>query len=142
MLQPLAADKSIHIELGATPESLVVVADKDRVIQVLSNLIGNAIKFTLAGGSIVVAAQRHEDMVRVTVTDTGQGISEEQMPHLFDRYWQAKRDGRLGIGLGLTIAKGIVEAHGGRIWAESAPGRGTTFSFTLAPALLDAGAPQ
>lgn len=131
MLQPLAADKSIHIELGDTPESLDVIADKERVIQVLSNLIGNAIKFTSEGGSITVAAQRYDDAVRVIVSDTGQGVSKEQMPHLFDRYWQAKKNGRLGIGLGLTIAKGIVEAHGGRIWAESVPGRGTTFSFTL-----------
>jgi PAS domain S-box-containing protein len=132
MLQPVAADKSIRIELGDTPESLMVSADKERIIQVLSNLIGNAIKFTHAGGLISVSAQRNDEVVRVMVSDTGQGISDEQMPHLFDRYWQAKRDGRLGIGLGLTIAKGIVEAHGGRIWAESVPGRGTTFSFTLA----------
>jgi PAS domain S-box-containing protein len=142
MLQPLAADKSIHISLGETPEWLVAVADKERIIQVLSNLIGNAIKFTREGGSIVVAAQSHEGMVRVTVSDTGQGLSEEQMPHLFDRYWQARKDGRLGIGLGLTIAKGIVEAHGGRIWAESVLGRGTTFSFTLASADVSASSLQ
>src|SRR5690606_4374531 len=112
------------------PASLVVRADKERVIQVLSNLIGNAVKFTREGGSISVGAERQPSSVCVTVADTGQGITEEQMPHLFDRYWQARRDGRLGIGLGLTIAKGIIEAHGGTIRAESTPGRGTTFSFT------------
>lgn len=131
MLQPVASDKSIRIEISASTAPITVRADKERVLQVLSNLIGNAIKFTRAGGVITLGAERADESVRFAVADTGQGIPEEQMPHLFDRYWQAKRDGRMGVGLGLSIAKGIVEAHAGSIWAESTLGRGTTFYFTL-----------
>lgn len=131
MLLPLAADKSLLLELNRVEPGLAVAADKDRVMQVFSNLIGNAVKFTQEAGSIVLSAQADGSWVRLTVADTGQGVSEEQMPHLFDRYWQAKKHGRLGVGLGLSIAKGIVEAHGGRIWAESVVGKGTTFHFTL-----------
>jgi PAS domain S-box-containing protein len=131
MLQPVAADKSIRLSAEDTPPSLWVQADKDRVLQVLSNLVGNAIKFTREAGLITLRAERHDREVRFLVSDTGQGVSEDHLPHLFDRYWQAKKDGRLGIGLGLSIAKGIVEAHGGTIWAESTVGKGTTFHFTL-----------
>jgi len=131
MLQPLASDKSIRVDVVNTPPELTVRADKERVLQVLSNLVGNAIKFTREGGSITLRAAPKAELVVFSVSDTGQGISEEQMPHLFDRYWQAKKDGRLGIGLGLSIAKGIVEAHGGSIWAESTLGKGTTFHFAL-----------
>jgi PAS domain S-box-containing protein len=135
MLQPVATDKSLRLEAGDVEPSLAVRADKERILQVLSNLVGNAIKFTREGGAIVVDARRDGELARFTVADTGHGISPEQMLHLFDRYWQAKRDGRLGIGLGLSIAKGIVEAHGGNIWAESVLGKGTTFHFTLPSAL-------
>jgi PAS domain S-box-containing protein len=131
MLQPLASDKSLRLEASEITPGLAARADRERIVQVLSNLVGNAIKFTREGGSIVLSACRDGDAMRFSVSDTGQGISAEQMHHLFDRYWQAKRDGRLGIGLGLSIAKGIVEAHGGRIWAESSAGQGTTFHFTL-----------
>jgi PAS domain S-box-containing protein len=131
MLQPLASDKSIRIDVSDTPRELNVWADKERLLQVLSNLIGNAVKFTREGGNITLRAESTAELVCFSVSDTGQGISPEQMPHLFDRYWQAKKDGRMGIGLGLSIAKGIVEAHGGSIWAESTLGKGTTFHFTL-----------
>jgi PAS domain S-box-containing protein len=131
MLQPVASDKSLLLEADHVQPSLGVQADKERILQVLSNLIGNAIKFTREGGSIRVQAESMGDMLRLSVIDTGHGISDEQLPHLFDRYWQAKKDGRLGIGLGLSIAKGIVDAHAGQIWAESAAGKGTAFHFTL-----------
>jgi signal transduction histidine kinase len=137
MLQPLAGDKSIQIELPRTDVPLAVRADKERVLQVLSNLIGNAIKFSHEGSVIRVGASRDGDDARLWVSDSGPGISPEQLPHVFDRYWQAKKDGRLGIGLALSIAKGIVEAHGGRIWAESEVGKGTTFSFTMAASAGD-----
>lgn len=137
MLRPMAAGKSIRLEAEPLEQPLAVHADPERVLQVLSNLLGNAVKFTREGGAIVVCAARDEAFVRISVTDSGPGISTEQMPHLFDRYWQAKRDGRLGIGLGLSIAKGIVEAHGGRIWAESMLGKGSTFHFTLPAEHLD-----
>lgn len=131
MLQPVASDKSIRVDIVNTPPELTVRADKERLLQVLSNLIGNAIKFTREGGGITLRATPDAELVSFCVSDTGQGISEGQMPHLFNRYWQAKKDGRMGIGLGLSIAKGIVEAHGGSIWAESTLGKGTTFHFTV-----------
>jgi signal transduction histidine kinase len=101
------------------------------VLQVLGNLLGNAVKFTGEGGRITAGAQVHGSEVRFHVRDTGKGIPPEQLPYIFDRYWQAKDTASRGAGLGLAIAKGLVEAHGGRIWAESIPGRGSTFFFSL-----------
>ena len=106
-------------------------ADHHRVQQVLSNLIGNAMKFTPAGGMVTFRADAQGDHVLFTVADTGPGIPKEHLKDIFNPYWQAKRAERLGAGLGLPIAKGIVESHGGRIWVESEPGKGTKFYFTL-----------
>jgi len=117
----------MHIDENVPP----VHADRDRVMQVLSNLIGNSLKFTQSGGMITLRAQRDDEFVRFTVADTGSGIPKANLNDIFNPYWQAKRAERLGAGLGLPIAKGIVEAHGGRIWVESAPGAGTKFYFTL-----------
>jgi signal transduction histidine kinase len=114
------------------PETLPAVeVDCDRVQQVVCNLVGNAMKFTPPGGRITVAARTEVGEVVVSVKDTGAGMSEEDLGRMFEPYWQAQRTASLGAGLGLKIAKGIVEAHGGRIWAESALGEGTTFFFTL-----------
>ena len=110
---------------------LRVLADRDRVLQVFSNLVGNALKFTPTGGSITLAVERSGDEARFTVTDTGAGIPTEHLPRLFDRFWKGERSGRHSAGLGLYIARGIVLAHGGQISAESLPGLGTTFAFTL-----------
>jgi signal transduction histidine kinase len=102
------------------------------VHQVLSNLVGNAIKFTPAGGRVTLSAElAAEREVRFAVADTGAGIPPEQLPHVFGQFWQGRRTDRRGIGLGLAIAKGIVEAHGGRIWVESQVGVGSNFYFTL-----------
>jgi two-component system, chemotaxis family, sensor kinase Cph1 len=102
------------------------------VQQVLSNLVGNAIKFTPPGGSITVRAELAADgEVCLAVADTGPGIPNEQLPHIFGRFWQGKRTDRRGVGLGLAIAKAIVEAHRGRIWVESQVGSGTSFYFTV-----------
>jgi signal transduction histidine kinase len=109
-----------------------VLADASRIQQVLSNLVGNAVKFTPRQGTITVAADLLDTEVRFAVIDTGPGIPPEQVPHIFGRFWQAKSSDRRGIGLGLAIAKGIVEAHNGRIWVESQVGLGSTFYFTLA----------
>lgn len=114
-----------------------VIGERDRLIQVLSNLIGNAVKFTPPRGRISVRARLLDAHLGVSVEDTGPGISGEDLPHLFDRFWQADRAARGGTGLGLAIAKGIVEAHGGHIWAESLLGRGTTFHFTIPYARAD-----
>ena len=124
-------DKSLRIDHAVGDDDLEAVCDRERVLQVLGNLISNAIKFTPDGGSLRVGAEQLDDDVLFTVHDSGVGVSANQLPHVFDRFWQAAPKARLGSGLGLTIAKGVVEALGGRIWAESRPGDGTTFFFTL-----------
>jgi signal transduction histidine kinase len=127
----LARAAGIHLERDL-PEALPEVsADCDRILQVLSNLIGNAVKFTPAGGRVAVSARVEGDALVVSVADSGPGLSAQEQERIFEPYWQAKRTASLGAGLGLKIAKGIVEAHGGRIWVESAPGAGTTFRFAL-----------
>lgn len=126
-----AAAASISMEVEMDEDLPFVYADRHRVLQVLSNLIGNSMKFTPAGGRIRVAARRHRDDVLMSVADTGQGIPKENLGDIFNPYWQAKRTERMGAGLGLAIARGIVEAHGGRIWVESEQGSGTQFYFTL-----------
>jgi signal transduction histidine kinase len=133
-----AGEKGLTLESHVSPGLPAVWADQERLHQVLGNLVGNAVKFTPAGGRVRVSArldpQAGEDGhpgVRVAVEDTGPGISPEHLPHVFDRFWQARSTRRAGAGLGLAIARGVVEAHGGRIWAASEPGQGTTFEFTL-----------
>lgn len=131
-LEPEARKRAITLRTDVDPSIGLVPVDAARIRQVLGNLVGNALKFTPGGGSIVVRATRRTGDVVVSVIDTGRGIDAAQLPHVFDRYWQARRDDRTrGTGLGLAIAKGIVEAHRGRIWAESAVGEGTTVSFSL-----------
>jgi len=131
MLRPLASGRSIEMEASVADDLPAVLADAARIQQVLSNLVGNAVKFTPRQGRITVAADRHEAEVRFAVIDTGPGIPPEQVPHIFGRFWQARSSDQRGIGLGLAIAKGIVEAHNGRIWVESQVGLGSTFYFTL-----------
>ena len=132
-LRPLIENAKLQLVeefSAALPE---VRADPERIGQVLSNLIGNAIKATPAGGRVTVRAQQEDDLVRISVSDTGHGISEEQLPHIFDRFWQAAQSTirSRGAGLGLPIAEGIVKAHGGRMWATSVVQKGSTFYFTL-----------
>jgi signal transduction histidine kinase len=131
MLRPLASGSSIVMEASVAADLPAVLADAARIQQVLSNLVGNAVKFTPRQGRITVAADRLETEVRFAVIDTGPGIPPEQVPHIFGRFWQARSSDRRGLGLGLAIAKGIVEAHNGRIWVESQVGAGSTFYFTL-----------
>ena len=131
MMGPLAAHQKIEFTIDAADELPILHADQSRLLQVLSNLVGNALKFTPAGGSIVVGAAAQDGAVTFQVTDTGAGIPAEQISQVFNRFWQARRTDRRGIGLGLAIASGIVEAHGGKIWVESRVGAGTTFRFTV-----------
>ncbi|MFL5386553.1 MAG: ATP-binding protein [Longimicrobiaceae bacterium] len=134
MLHPQASARGVS--LCAEPGgALPVVADSDRLVQVLWNLVGNAVKFTDDGGHVRVSAGRRGGELWFAVADTGVGIAPEHQPHVFDRFRQVSDD-RRGVGLGLPIARGIVEAHGGRIWLESCPGEGTTVHFTL-PAMPD-----
>lgn len=126
-----AIEKALRVEQVVTGPQIEAICDRDRVLQVLGNLIGNAIKFTPDGGLVQVSAEPSDDEVLFMVRDSGVGVSANQLPHVFDRFWQATPKARLGSGLGLTIAKGVVEALRGRIWVESRPGEGTTFSFTL-----------
>lgn len=131
MLTPLAEKKSITLASEGDIEALSVQADRERMSQVFSNIVGNAIKFTADNGDIRVTARERDGFVQFSVQDTGPGIPPESLPHIFDRFWQARHTARMGTGLGLSIAKGIVLAHGGTIWAESEIGKGTTFHFTV-----------
>ena len=131
MFEPLLAKKSQGFECGAAAQPIVALADRRRVNQVLSNLVGNANKFTPEGGRIRMDVALVEGWARFAISDTGPGIGRHDLPHIFDRFWQARQVRRGGVGLGLAICKGIVDAHGGTIWAESSAGVGTTFFFTL-----------
>ncbi|MEP6732611.1 MAG: ATP-binding protein [bacterium] len=131
MLRPLAAAASLELQSEISENVSTISADAARLLQVLSNLVGNAIKFTPRGGSVVIRVEPLGDEVRFGVSDTGPGIAADQLPHIFGRFWQANRKDRRGIGLGLAIAKGIVEVHGGRIWVESTLGEGSNFYFTI-----------
>ena len=127
----LADEKSLHLECQVSPDIPPIACDRDRIIQVLSNLLGNAVKFTHPGGSISLTVESVGDQIQFQIKDTGPGISPDQLPNVFNRFWQAKQFAYRGTGLGLSIAKGIVEAHGGKIWAQSKVGVGSAFSFTL-----------
>jgi signal transduction histidine kinase len=131
MQRPLASSSSLALRVEVAPDVPDVPGDRDRLLQVFENLIGNAIKFTKTGGRITVGAASRNDEVVFWVADTGCGIASEDLSRVFDRFWQATKAGRQGAGLGLPITKGIVEAHGGRIWVESTAGSGSTFFFTI-----------
>ena len=127
----LATSSSIELRVDVAKDVGEVWGEHDRLVQVFENLIGNAIKFTTAGGWITVGAASNDQEVVFWVADSGSGIEPSNLPHVFDQFWQATRGGRRGAGLGLPIAKGIVEAHGGHIWVESTLGRGSTFFFSI-----------
>jgi signal transduction histidine kinase len=131
LFHELAAQRGLTLHAEVAPDLPGIEADRARVLRILSNLLGNALKFTPAGGTVTASAAPGEGGVRFSVADTGPGVAPQHLPHLFDRYWQARRGEKQGLGLGLAIAKGIVDAHGGRIWAESEPGAGAAFHFIL-----------
>ncbi|MEX2374550.1 MAG: ATP-binding protein [Dehalococcoidia bacterium] len=131
LMLPLAEAKGQRLSCEVLDGLPPIQADPSRIEQVLSNLIGNAIKFVPAGGSVVVRAAASAEGVQFSVADTGPGIPPEDLPRLFDRHWRGRETAHLGAGLGLAISKGIIDAHGGRIWAESEPGFGATFHFVV-----------
>jgi signal transduction histidine kinase len=141
--EPLATSASLELRLDLEPDLPDLCADRDRLHQIFENLIGNAIKFTEPGGCITVGATAREGDVLFWIADTGVGIAADDLPHVFERLWQGSSVGLHGAGLGLPIVKGLVEAHRGRVWVESALGEGTTFFFTMPAATqTDARPPQ
>lgn len=136
MHRDAASTSEIALRVELADNLPMIDVDGTRIIQVLANLVGNAIKFTERGGSVTIVARPRGPLVEISVTDTGIGIPKEDQPHIFDRYWHARRTSRtIGTGLGLAIAQGIVDAHGGRLAVTSAPGQGSTFTFTLPAAV-------
>jgi PAS domain S-box-containing protein len=132
--RPIAAEKSLALDYDAAPGLRAVHADRDRVLQVLSNYLNNAVKFTPAGGRVGLrVAPTDAGGVRFAVSDTGPGIAEADLPNVFERHWQARTTAHLGTGLGLAIARGIAQAHRGRAYAESEVGAGSTFVLELPP---------
>lgn len=129
--EPLAVEANVALCRDLPADDGRALCDPARVQQVLSNLLGNAIKFCRPGDTVTLRARRQGGEFVVSVADTGPGMSQEELSEAFQRYWTAKRDGKKGTGLGLFVAKGIVEAHGGRIWGESRRGEGTAIHFTL-----------
>ncbi len=130
-LGPVAEKRGVRFDPIPPADGIVVHADPLRVSQLVGNVVGNAIKFTPPKGSVRLQALRDGDHVVVQVADTGPGIPADDIPHLFDNFWQARKNDHRGVGLGLAIAKGVVEAHGGHIWCESTVGAGSKFFFTL-----------
>lgn len=126
-----ADEKDISIRVHLDEDLPVLECDKDRIVQVLWNLLGNAIKFSPVHSAVTLTVKRIRSGIQFSVADEGPGIREEDLPKVFRQFWQARENAALGSGLGLSIAKGIIDVHSGHIWVESRPGHGATFSFTL-----------
>jgi signal transduction histidine kinase len=143
-LEVVRARRAVELDEGVPDDLPPVYADAERVHQVLFNLLDNAVRFTPSGGRVTVRASRINGVVDVTVADTGPGIAPEHLPRLFERFYRvdsARSRDEGGTGIGLAIARSVVEAHGGRIWAESEPGKGSTFTFQL-PVATEANGPE
>jgi signal transduction histidine kinase len=126
-----AAAKHIALVGTTTTDPMIADFDRDRIFQVMANLLSNAIKFTEEGGRVAVRGERVAGQLRFSVSDTGVGMAEDELERIFERFWQIQKDDRRGLGLGLFISRCIIESHGGKLWAESRPGEGSTFHFTL-----------
>jgi signal transduction histidine kinase len=131
LFAPLAEARGITLRTGCSGDVGAVAVDRARMHQALSNLLGNALKFTLEGGTVEARIEAGDGLLRFIVRDTGAGLDPESVPRLFDRYWQARATNQGGVGLGLYIVKGIVEAHGGSVRVDTAPGAGTTFTLSI-----------
>jgi signal transduction histidine kinase len=131
LVESTVRTRRIRLEHVVAKDLPPIWGDRDRLAQALSNLLGNAVKFTPDGGRIRVTVEGNGAMVTTSVTDSGSGIPPDKLPHIFDRFWQATNGDRRGLGLGLSIVKGIIEAHGGEVRVRSAPNEGTTIGFVL-----------
>jgi signal transduction histidine kinase len=131
LLEHEAEARGVDLQSAVSENLPDVCADRGRILQLFGNLIGNALKFTPEGGSIRISAELAGDAVEFAVADSGSGIPAADLPHVFDRFWQGPTSRSKGAGLGLAIARGIVASHRGEIRAESEPGRGSTFLFTI-----------
>jgi signal transduction histidine kinase len=129
--EPLFSKRGLTFTCQPPAAGIVATFDRDRVVQVLSNLLTNAMKATPAGGAVSLCIERRADDIEFAVKDTGAGIAAHALPHVFDRFWQGNSEPGTGLGLGLYICDKIIAAHAGRIWVDSELGRGTTFRFTL-----------
>ena len=134
-LQPQFDEKEVSLKLNLPPKLSTILADEDRISQVLLNLVGNALQYTPAGGAVTITADNTTSELRIIICDTGLGIPAEHLPHLFTRFYRVDKSRSRaggGSGIGLTIVKHLIEAHGGRVWAESqGAGQGSTFGFSL-----------
>ncbi len=135
--QIMAASAQLTMQILVSSDLPKIFGDGHRLRQVFDNLISNAIKFTPPGGRITVEATATDGAVLFRVADTGRGVSADNLAHVFNRFWQADKAEHRGSGLGLAIVKGIIEMHAGRVWAESQPGGGSVFCFTLPAPLHD-----
>ncbi|MEO5511025.1 MAG: GAF domain-containing sensor histidine kinase [Longimicrobiales bacterium] len=134
VLRPIVEEAGLQFDVHVEPGGPAVLADSDRIVQLLSNLVGNAVRFTEPGGTIRIAAEPATGGMQFSVSDSGAGIPEEELAHIFERFWRAERSDQGGAGLGLAISRGIVEAHNGQLRVESTVSEGSMFYFTLPPA--------
>jgi len=135
MLQPIALEKSIQLTIeSSSTAGLFISCDPERILQVFSNLIGNAVQHSPKRGTVLLKVTSSKNQVTFLVQDSGKGIPEQELSHIFERYWQSNTTHRTSAGMGLYITKGIIEAHGGKIWVDSQPGKGSKFFFTLVKA--------
>ncbi|MBS1970219.1 MAG: HAMP domain-containing histidine kinase [Bdellovibrionales bacterium] len=141
LMQPLAKSRDVRIQVDTVNPPVLAFYDRERVLRVLSNLVSNSIKFSPKGSKVVVKVRSDQKFVNISVVDTGAGIPSDQIPGIFDNFWQARKTADQGAGVGLAIVKTIVEAHGGTVQVQSQLGRGTTFTFSL-PRRRPAGAPM
>ena len=131
MMQPLAKQRDVRLQFDAVNPPVVAYFDRERVLRVLANLIGNAIKFSRKHTNVIIKVKSDQQFVNISVTDSGAGIPEKQIPTIFDNFWQARKTSEHGPGVGLAIVKTLVEAHGGTVKVNSLVGHGSTFTFSL-----------
>jgi len=141
LMQPLAKSRDVRIQVDTVNPPVLAFYDRERVLRVLSNLVANSIKFSAKGSKVVVRVRSDQKFVNISIIDTGAGIPSEKIPGIFENFWQARKTADQGAGIGLSIVKTIVEAHGGTVQVQSQLGRGSTFTFSL-PRRRPVGAPM